>query len=209
MTTNAFNPVTRAKLYRFGHAEEVGVSVEDLREDIGRLEAMLAMQAYEIQMLEAIALQDRLTSTFNRMGLERELGRVWADYARHGRNGAALLFDLDGFKTINDTFGHAAGDAMLKAVAAALMGHVRAGDAVGRLGGDEFLVVLSEVNEHTMARKRDELLAVVCGAVCRFEGMELTVGASVGGACFVEGADVESVMALADERMYDAKREGK
>ena len=106
-----------------------------------------------IAELEARIDVDPLTETLNRRGFERELTRSLAYVKRYGASAALIYLDLDGFKPVNDRHGHAAGDAVLKAVAAALVRHVRASDVVARIGGDEFVVLLWNVER---ARRRSQ-----------------------------------------------------
>ena len=104
--------------------------------------------------LEARADIDPLLDILNRRGFERELKRALAYVKRYGTQAALMFIDLDGFKAVNDRHGHGAGDALLKAVARELIGHVRASDVVGRLGGDEFGVVIWHVGEVQASRRR-------------------------------------------------------
>ena len=122
--------------------------------------------------LEARIDIDPLTETLNRRGFERELKRSLAYVKRYGTSAALLYLDLDGFKPVNDRHGHAAGDAVLKAVAAALQQQVRASDVVARLGGDEFAVLLWNVSGPAAAAKAAGLEAAVYatpGRVGRFD----------------------------------------
>ena len=107
-----------------------------------------------IAELEARADVDPLLDILNRRGFERELKRSLAYVQRYGGEAALLFVDLDGFKAINDRHGHAAGDALLKAVARELTGHVRASDTVARLGGDEFGVLLWNLGRSRRRRPR-------------------------------------------------------
>ena len=97
----------------------------------------------------------------NRRGFERELKRSLAYVKRYGTSAALVYIDLDGFKPVNDRHGHGAGDAVLKAIAAALVRNVRASDVVARLGGDEFAVLLWNVNGANAAAKAGALEAAV------------------------------------------------
>ena len=107
-----------------------------------------ARDARRCRELEARADIDPLTDIFNRRGFERELKRSLAYVKRYGTRAALIYLDLDGFKPVNDRHGHAAGDAVLKAVAAMLARKVRASDVVARIGGDEFAVILWNLEGH-------------------------------------------------------------
>ena len=113
-----------------------------LAAEVERLELELAAARNEIMALAARADTDPLTETLNRRGFERELKRALAYLKRYGTSAALLYADLDRFKTINDSYGHAAGDAVLQAVAMVIARQVRASDLVARFGGDEFVVLL-------------------------------------------------------------------
>jgi GGDEF domain-containing protein len=110
--------------------------------EIERLKGDLVQAEGKIAELEVRADVDPLLDILNRRGFERELKRSLAYVARYGTDAALVFIDLDGFKAVNDRHGHGAGDALLKAVARQLTGHVRASDVVGRLGGDEFGVLM-------------------------------------------------------------------
>jgi diguanylate cyclase (GGDEF)-like protein len=137
--------------------------------------------------------------------LEQETAR-----ARRGRIGFALLmYDLDGFKSVNDTWGHAAGDRVLAEVGARSRQSVRASDTVGRLGGDEFMAILPETSLAGALAVADKLLEAL--AVPYAVGKdEARLSASVGVSVFPEdGADGERLQQAADAALYAAKREGK
>ena len=116
-----------------------------LAAEVERLAAELERSRARIVDLEAKVDIDPLTDLLNRRGFERELKRSVAYVKRYGVSAALIFLDLDSFKPVNDRHGHAAGDAMLKAVAAAIVAEVRASDVVARIGGDEFAVLLWNV----------------------------------------------------------------
>ena len=118
-----------------------------LRAEIERLREELILAKVKIAEMEERADVDPLLDIFNRRGFERELKRSLAYVDRYGTEAALVYIDLDGFKAVNDRHGHAAGDAVLKAVAGRLTNHVRASDVVARLGGDEFAVVMWNAGE--------------------------------------------------------------
>jgi len=174
--------------------------------EIERLKAELAGAQRRIVELEARADVDPLLDILNRRGFERELGRSLA-YLKRYRGEAALLFvDLDGFKAINDRHGHAAGDALLKAVARELVAHVRASDVVARLGGDEFGVLLWNLGEAQAAAKAREVERLIAAVGVEHEGARLAVGASAGMAPLIVEATPGQVIDAADRAMYAQKR---
>lgn len=157
----------------------------------------------EVQrQLEWASTHDHLTELRNRHGLETQLTAYAQRAAQRGEGFALLVLDLDHLKVINDAHGHAEGDRVLRAVADTLRLHTRASDQVFRLGGDEFLVVLSNAGEHaaqSFAQRLQQTLAAVT-----VEGRPMR--ASYGLALFPEdGEDVQALVHLADQRMYRHK----
>lgn len=157
------------------------------------------------------AMHDQLTGLPTRALLLDRLRMALGAALRQNTRGALLFVDLDRFKQVNDCHGHAAGDAVLRAVAERMRGAVRASDTVARVGGDEFIVLLPQIGQdddsETVARK----LLTVVGEPVLFGGEELAVGASIGLVEFEHGetGSAEDLIARADEAMYTAKREGR
>jgi diguanylate cyclase (GGDEF)-like protein len=157
--------------------------------------------------LEARIDVDPLTETLNRRGFERELKRSLAYVKRYGASAALIYLDLDDFKPVNDRHGHAAGDAVLQAIAAALIRRVRASDVVARIGGDEFVVLLWNLSETDALAKAAALEAAVYATPVRFGPSTLVVGASAGTA-FIGPLDTPAeALARADAAMYARKAE--
>jgi diguanylate cyclase (GGDEF)-like protein len=175
--------------------------------EIERLKAQLAQAHRTVRELEARADVDPLLDILNRRGFERELKRALAYVARYGAAAALLYIDLDGFKAIDDRYGHSAGDALLKAVARELTGHVRASDTVARLGGDEFGVLLWNLGEPQAAAKARELEALIEQTGIVHGDARLSVGASVGIAPLSVGAAPDATIDAADKAMYARKKE--
>jgi diguanylate cyclase (GGDEF)-like protein len=176
-------------------------------DDAERLKNELRAARARITELEARADIDPLLDILNRRGFERELKRSLAYVKRYGTDAVLIYIDLDGFKAVNDRCGHGAGDELLKAVAAALSGRVRASDVVARLGGDEFAVLMWNVSEaHAVAKARDLEDAV---AVVRIKSaqVELSVGASAGIAALSPLDSPAQAIDAADRAMYVRKRE--
>ena len=149
--------------------------------EIERLKGDIASAQRRIGELETRADIDPLLEILNRRGFERELKRSLAYLQRYKGEAALLFIDLDGFKAVNDRYGHAAGDALLKAVAQQLVGHVRASDAVARLGGDEFGVLLwNFLGAPQAAAKARELENLIAAVSVTHGEARLAVGASAG-----------------------------
>jgi two-component system, cell cycle response regulator len=162
------------------------------------------------KMLESLALYDPLTGLANRRLLNDRLS-VALVHARRTTSAVAVVYlDLDGFKQINDTLGHGAGDVLLKLVAARLVATVREEDTVARLGGDEFIIGLWHVSDTdyaaTVASKAIEAVSQPYG----IEGHTVRITVSAGVAIYpAHGEDADALMKSADIALYDAKRAGK
>lgn len=178
----------------------------ELLAEVARLRRDLARAEQRIAELEARADVDPLLEILNRRGFERELTRSLAYLKRYGTGAALLFIDLDGFKPVNDRHGHAAGDALLKAVAQSLVSQVRASDVVARLGGDEFGVLMWNAGEAAMLAKAADLEAVIARARAEHGGVDLSVGASAGGVVLRASASAAEIIADADRAMYARKK---
>lgn len=169
----------------------------------------LTDRAQRERALQRIAFKDDLTGILNRRGLHQRAD-VGRPAARRSRDGFGLLIvDIDGFKALNDSHGHAAGDAVLKATASRLASCLRADDAVARWGGDEFVVLLHGVaHQDDLATAAAKLLGVL-RRPHRIDGRTLDVKVSIGGALLpVHGRDFDTVLAAADKALYRAKSAG-
>ena len=151
---------------------------------------------------------DELTGCYNRASIMQALETNIASGERHAER-AVVFVDLDRFKDVNDRHGHAAGDELLKAVAAQLRGVVRDGDMVGRIGGDEFLAVCPDIGGPEQAMKLAERLAQTQLEEVRVAKGTIVVQVSIGVAWTSgEEADADAMVAMADDAMYESKREG-
>lgn len=170
---------------------------EELRQLADDIEPVIA-SLHEITVTQDAASIDGLTGLLNRAGLERRVGKAFGE-AFLPR--VCLMVDVDNFKAVNDTQGHVRGDAVLRTIASVVAESCRAGDVVGRYGGEEFLLVLSNVAIETGIVIAERLRAAV------WERANITV--SVGVAAQSENERPDSLIARADEALYKAKREGR
>jgi diguanylate cyclase (GGDEF)-like protein len=177
-----------------------------LAAEVARLEAELAAMRARIAELEAHAERDPLTAIMNRRGFERELTRAAAYLQRYGGNAALVYLDLDEFKPVNDRHGHAAGDAVLKAVAQALVGAIRVSDIAARIGGDEFAVLLWNLTAHDALKKAAALERAIAATTVAWGARRLSVGATAGVAELSAEQDIAVLLARADAAMYARKR---
>jgi diguanylate cyclase (GGDEF)-like protein len=177
--------------------------------EVERLAAELEASRVRISDLESRIDVDPLTETLNRRGFERELKRSLAYVKRYAASATLIYLDLDEFKPVNDRHGHAAGDAVLKAIAASLLREVRTSDVVARIGGDEFVVLLWNVTDADAVAKAAALEEAVYATPVRWGASTMVVGASAGVA-FVGPLDAPAeVLARADAAMYARKMERK
>ena len=169
-----------------------------------------AIKQSEAMALE-LALTDALTGLANRRLFDQQCELRLADARRSGRTLALAMVDLDGFKPVNDRHGHAAGDAVLVAVAGRLLASVRATDVAARLGGDEFALLLSDVEGAAEARQvLERALAALREPIVLPDGQQARVGASIGAALTVAGRCGAAALAeRADALLYEGKRAGK
>src|SRR5882757_3842639 len=177
----------------------------EAKSTIRRLKTQLKRAQTQIEALQASANTDFLLDIPNRRGFERELHRAIAFIKRYHASGALIVLDVDGLKPINDAFGHAAGDQVLKAIAAALLSQVRASDMVGRLGGDEFALLLWNLSETDAHAKAAALEEAVDRLTFTFRGRTVTGGASAGVAILGPQAEAGRALEEADSAMYVRK----
>jgi diguanylate cyclase len=178
-----------------------------------RMEARTSILASSLaranRELSELALQDNLTKLPNRILLEDRLAHALSLAQRENATFALMFMDLDGFKAVNDAYGHHLGDQLLLAVADRIRGIVRAQDTVARLGGDEFVLLLEQTDPDGAASVADKLVYTISQPYL-IGKHDLRVSASVGIAIYPsDGEDVKTLMANADAAMYHAKRSGR
>lgn len=177
--------------------------------EIEVLKAQLAAAHARIDELQAWAETDFLLNIYNRRGFERELARASAYINRYQATGALIVLDVDRLKPINDAFGHAAGDMVLKGVVTVLMRHIRSSDVVGRLGGDEFALLLWNLSERDARAKASALEQAIDSLTFMFKGRAVAAGASAGIAMLRPTDDAALALEKADQAMYARKAERK
>ncbi|WP_237886287.1 GGDEF domain-containing protein [Pseudomonas sp. PGPR40] len=155
------------------------------------------------------ALRDPLTDTGNRIAMDQTLEREIEMSRRHSQPLSLLMLDIDHFKQINDTYGHSAGDDVLKAVAASIKNQLRNVDMVFRFGGEEFLILLSNTSREAAAMVGERLRFAAQAQDYMAEGKMIELTVSIGCSTLLPGESAESLLRRADSALYVAKREGR
>lgn len=184
----------------------VRAALDRLMAEVNDLSGQLEQARKRIAYLEDLADRDALAPVLNRRAFVRELARMISFAERYGVPGSVLYFDVDGMKRINDNQGHAAGDAALTRVAEVLLHHLRGSDLVGRLGGDEFGVILAQADQAAGVAKAAALAQAIESDPAEWNGAALRVKVSYGAYSFAGGEGVDQALHAADQAMYAYKR---
>ena len=185
----------------------VRAAIATLMQEVASLRDELHQTKERIGHLEELADKDALVPAINRRAFVRELSRVMSYAERYGTAHSLVYFDLNGMKQINDTHGHAAGDAALKHVAEILEQSTRESDIVGRLGGDEFGVILAQVDETTATEKAASLAERIAAEGVEWQGRHLRLTVAHGIVPIISGQDADTALQAADRAMYANKKQ--
>ena len=181
------------------------VDTDALMEEIARLRGEVARLESRCEELDREAHFDALVPVANRRGLVRQLNMLIARHERHNIPAALLFVDVDGLKSLNDSFGHAAGDAALIYLAELMVGHVRQTDLVARLGGDEFAILLDHSDEAAAMDTANRLVNAVADSDFIHNGQPLPLSVAIGISAIEKGDTAEAVLDRADQEMYRDK----
>ena len=173
--------------------------VETLRRDVEKMRQ-------RIREAEKLADHDPLLPVLNRRAFMQELSRIIAYGRRYGEPAGLAYLDIDNFKQVNDSFGHAAGDAALKHLTDVVSANIRETDILGRLGGDEFGVILARTDEASANAKAQSLALLISMHPLLVDGVEIPLSISVGAIAIDGEANPHEALAQADQAMYLAKR---
>lgn len=184
---------------------KVRAAIVTLMREVEQLRRDLSSAQQRLVDLERLADQDALAPIPNRRAFVRELSRLISFSQRYGTPSSLIYFDINGFKAINDAYGHAAGDRALLHVANTLIDNVRESDVVGRLGGDEFGVILANADEAATAEKARSLADAIRATPVIYEGHIISVVVAYGTSTFGAGDNATEAMAAADRAMYEHK----
>ncbi len=187
-------------------AAAIGVAVGGALTAAKAAEKTIAEQQKHLAHFKQLAVTDELTGLLNRRGFEAEIARTTAAARRYHEKGVLIFVDLDGFKPVNDTFGHAAGDAVLRHVAKLLGDNVRATDSLGRLGGDEFAILLTRTTWEAGLQRAEAFDALINGAAVQWAGKTITIRASFGFQTYGPDDDLGELLISADNAMYATKQ---
>ena len=198
--------VDLAELSAAAPSTELRDAVAALAAERDRLRDELAKARGRIASLERLADEDPLTLVANRRAFVRQLTRMIAFTHRYGVPAAIVYFDINKMKQINDLHGHPAGDAALRHIAEVLCENIRSSDIVGRLGGDEFGVILAQTDEEQAHSKAAALAEAIAGAPLRWGDLTISISAAYGIYGFTGTDDPQHALEAADRAMYRQKR---
>lgn len=196
-----------SNVYLVDNEKVIQCNIRDVTE---RKRAQDALVKSETKLREQ-SVRDHLTNVFNRRYMEETLERELLRAARRGLSLGIIMLDVDGFKQFNDTYGHAAGDAILRKLSNILLKHIRREDVPSRYGGDEFIIILPDASQQVI-RERAELLRKRIEALkIKFEGQTIgRITVSLGVAIFPNDGTTDSALLKAvDVALYRAKHEGR
>ena len=188
---------------------KVRQAIMTLMEEVDTLRRSIDGMNKRLAAAEKLADQDPLLPIYNRRAFLRELIRVQASVERYNSDASMIYIDLDNFKEVNDTYGHRAGDYVLQELSERLVASVREADIVGRLGGDEFGLILSRTNQDAASILATRLPQELKNNPISWNGVSLEVGMSCGIVVIEPGIDVQDAMAQADDEMYQQKQKEK
>lgn len=209
-SANAGSPVDQAAFLGLGEADltpAVLAAMKTLLTELAELRGEVSRLKARLVEVEGLADRDALTPLLNRRAFVRELSRVRTFSQRYGSPASLVYFDVDGFKGVNDRYGHAAGDACLHAVSERLTSNVRESDIVGRMGGDEFAVILVQTDQATAATKAAGLAEAIGRTPVEFGEWSALLQVSYGVREISADMDPEALIAGADAAMFAHKRE--
>lgn len=207
-STNSASPTDQISLAGVPEAEltpRVREALVSLMQEVQSLREQVAWSQERINDLERLADSDPMLDIFNRRAFVRELDRALGLIDRYSMKASLVFVDLNDLKKINDKMGHGAGDAALAHVANVLSANVRQSDAVGRLGGDEFGVLLTQADQQTAELKAAQLTTAVAASPVAWKDGDFTAYVSCGVVEIAKGLSADEAMERADSAMYEVK----
>ena len=204
--------------HKDGHRLPVSVRVTPLTDETGAIIGAAelftdissrAVNEEKIKELEKLALLDNLTQLANRTYLERELNNRFEEKKRHDIPFGILFLDIDHFKRVNDTFGHDAGDEVLKLIANTLKSNARPFDFYGRWGGEEFIGIISNISKKRLSSLGDRLRILVENAFLNYKDQTIKATISIGATLCLKNDTIDSLVRRADTLLYKSKTGGR
>jgi len=183
----------------------VGLVLQRVFEVAAVAEQTIADQRSRINYLEGLSVTDELTGLYNRRGFGQVLEKVLANSRRHSERGMLAFIDLDRFKNINDTFGHEAGDLVLKRVAETLSGITRTTDYIARLGGDEFVILFCRAQQMPTRARAMQINELLNKLAVDYHGQNIPIECSMGLEIYGPYSEADELLRQADYAMYRDK----
>lgn len=204
--------------HKDGHRVPVWVSITPIRDEAGKVIGAVEIfnespdpteEQKTIEVLRDAALLDQLTGLPNRRYLETNLQASLSDYDRNRLTFGLLMVDIDFFKKVNDTYGHDAGDRVLKLVASSMGKNLRSSDFVGRWGGEEFVILVRYVGRETLLLVAEKLRNLVANSFLVIEDQKVAVTITIGGTLVGDEDDAGTLLKRADLKLYEGKQKGR
>ncbi|NQT59887.1 MAG: sensor domain-containing diguanylate cyclase [Bacteroidetes bacterium] len=204
--------------HKSGHRVPVNVRVSVILNDKGEVTHAIELftdisskniTEIRIKELERAALLDQLTQLANRYYIESEIGKKLEDFRKHSIPFGVFFIDIDHFKRVNDTYGHDAGDQILKLTADSLLANAEPFDIFGRWGGEEFIGLIQNVEQQTLASMGNQLRVLVENSFIEIDNKPVSITISIGATVVRENDTAESIIKRADKLMYRSKDSGR
>ena len=176
---------------------------------VQELSKRVEMLEHELQIAKEVAQEDFLTKLYNKRALDKFLNIKESEYDRYGRDYSVVMFDIDHFKRVNDTFGHEAGDVILSSFAKILKDASRSVDVIGRFGGEEFMAILSQTDLSNAILFAQKVLLHVKKAKFIYKGQRIDLTVSAGAAQRSKLSSSQETVNSSDEQLYAAKHNGR
>jgi diguanylate cyclase (GGDEF)-like protein len=186
-----------------------GEEIKKEHDEITLLKKKIEALENQLKEVKKEAKTDDLTNMLNKKALNEELEKQEQFFKRHGRNYSIIFFDIDHFKNVNDTYGHDAGDVILKSVGLLLNRYSRDIDIVGRFGGEEFVIIAPETDKEGARVFAEKIRKIIAKTKFMYKKTRINITISAGVAERKETNSKEETLKLADERLYKAKKGGR
>ncbi|MZG31250.1 MAG: GGDEF domain-containing protein [Nitrospinae bacterium] len=208
-SADSIQDIMRLKESFVGEMKKVRENSRTLQDELEEQRKNSVILAKKLEQSEAQALLDPLTNVLNRSAFNMKVGQMIHEFKRYKEEWALLILDIDHFKKFNDDYGHQLGDKVLKSVAGTVRDSIRVSDQIFRYGGEEFVVILSRVNNKTTPQLAEKICREVERDYFVHNEQKLKVTISIGGAVVTDNDTEQSLFERADKAMYKAKHTGR